>query len=351
MNSTNPSDMVCGVIGAGSFGTAVANLLAENSDVILYTRRPDLVDEINRSRMNAGQMVHDRVRPSSEMDLVTSSCRLIFPTIPSSEFRQVIRQAASLLRPDHILIHTTKGLDLTLPEGQTVGSIDRITRENIHTMSEVIRQETVVIRVGCMAGPNLAAELAEGKPAATVIASKFDEVIHEGLRALKSSRLRVYQNHDIIGAELSGVLKNTIAIASGILQGMELGENARALLVTMGLGEMIRLGKQLGSDVRAFMGLAGIGDLIATTSSRSSRNFTVGYRLAKGESLQQILDSMTEVAEGVNTVRIANALARNYKVRIPVISMLHRILFESLSPVQGLKLLMEHPFDVDAEFM
>lgn len=340
-----------GVIGAGSFGTAVANLLAENGDVVLYTRRDEAREEIMRTRSSAGQTVSPRVTPTSSLEEVATKCRLIFPTIPSVDFRSVMRQAASFLRPDHILIHTTKGLDLTLPVDQTLETVERLSREHIHTMSEVIRQETVVIRVGCMAGPNLAAEIAEEKPAATVIASKFDEVIKEGMAALKSHRFRVYQNHDIIGAELSGVLKNTIAIASGILQGMELGENARALLVTMGLGDMIRLGRVLGSDVRAFLGLAGIGDLMATTSSRNSRNYMVGYRLAKGESLQQILSSTTEVAEGVNTVRIASALARNYRVRIPVIGMLHRILFESLSPTDGLKLLMEHPFDVDAEFV
>jgi glycerol-3-phosphate dehydrogenase (NAD(P)+) len=202
-----------------------------------------------------------------------------------------------------------------------------------------------------MAGPNLATEIAAGKPAATVIASRFDEVIGEGLRALKSPRFRVYQNHDITGAELCGVLKNTIAIASGILDGMALGDNARALLITMGLGDMVRLGRQLGSDVHAFMGLAGIGDLIATATSTSSRNFTVGHRLGRGESLPDILATMTEVAEGVKTVRIANALARYYKVRIPVMQVLQRILFEGLSTAEGLSILMEHPFDVDAEFM
>jgi glycerol-3-phosphate dehydrogenase (NAD(P)+) len=343
--------MAYGVIGAGSFGTAVANLLAENDDVMVYSRRADTAENVAISRSNAGQPLHVRVSITRDLSEVTERCRLIFPTIPSTEFRQVIRHAAPFLRPDHMLIHTTKGLDLTLPPGVTVESIERISRENIHTMSEVIRQETVVIRVGCMAGPNLAAEIAQGKPAATVIASKFDEVIGEGIRALRSSRFRVYQNHDITGAELSGVLKNTIAIAAGILQGMDLGENARALLVTMGLGDMIRLGRKLGSDLGAFLGLAGIGDLIATTSSRSSRNFTVGFRLTRGETLPQILTSMTEVAEGVNTVRIATALARHYKIRIPVIGMLHRVLFEGLPISEGLKLLMEHPFDVDAEFL
>ena len=335
----------CGVLGAGSFGTAVANLLAENRDVLMWARRPEVIE-----RMTSSGTLPSRVVGIPGLKEIADGCSLIFVTIPSSDFRSVMQQCAPHLRPDHILIHTTKGLDLSLPEGTSPSEPDRISRDHIHTMSEVIRQETVVIRVGCMAGPNLAGEIMAGKPAATVIASKFDEVIEQGVRALRSSRFRVYQNHDITGAELSGVLKNTIAIGSGIVQGMDLGENAQALLITMGLGDMIRLGKVLGSDLRAFMGLAGIGDLIATSHSKASRNFTVGYRIGQGEPLSVILDSMTEVAEGVNTIRIATALARHYKVRIPVISTLHRILFEGLSTTEGVKLLMEHPFDVDAEF-
>ena len=340
-----------GVIGSGSFGTALANLLAINNEVLLYTRRAEILDKILNEKENVGQKMRDMVKPTMDLQEVAESCDLLFPTVPSANFREMMQSISPFLRPDHIMIHATKGLDICPPEGKSASDKFPMTRENIRTMSEVIMEESVVIRVGCLAGPNLAGEIAAGQPAATVIASKFDEVIKEGRAALRSSRFQVYGNHDIIGVELSGVLKNAIAIGSGVLSGLGLGENARALLLTKGLGEMIRLGAALGSDTTAFFGLAGVGDLIATCTSKLSRNYNVGYRVAQGETLQEILDTVSEVAEGVNTIRIAKALGEHYDIRTPIINTLYDVLFKGLKPERAVALLMEHPFSVDVDFL
>lgn len=340
-----------GVIGSGSFGTALANLLAQNNDVLLYTRRKEVADTILQERKNAKQSVHERVMPTLDEKHLAEQCNLIFPTVPSANFRDMMKNFAPYLHPGHLLIHATKGLDIQPPKGKSIFDDFVVTRDIIRTMSEVIREESAVVRVGSLAGPNLAGELAQGQPAATVIASRFDEVIREGRAALRSSRFQVYGNHDIIGVELSGVLKNAIAIGSGMLSGLDLGENARALLLTKGLAEMIRLGTALGSETTAFLGLAGIGDLIATCTSTLSRNYNVGFRLAKGEQLDQILESVSEVAEGVKTIRLAHRLADYYNVPTPIIDTLHKILFNQLEPREGLQFLMNIPFSVDVDFL
>jgi glycerol-3-phosphate dehydrogenase (NAD(P)+) len=218
-------------------------------------------------------------------------------------------------------------------------------------MSEVILQETVAVRVGCLAGPNLSKELIQGQPAATVIASKYNEVILEGQRLLRSEKFQVYGNSDIIGVELSGVLKNIIAIAAGALAGLGLGENAKGLLISRGMVEMVHLSNALGGSVKSVFGLAGIGDLVTTCNSVDSRNYTVGYKLAKGESLEEILASMDEVAEGINTVRIIKAFLETTGLRAPITENLYKVLFEDLEIEEALQFLMKYPFSVDVDFV
>ncbi|WKN41412.1 NAD(P)H-dependent glycerol-3-phosphate dehydrogenase [Tunicatimonas pelagia] len=334
-----PQNSPVGVIGAGSFGTVVANLLAENSDVLLYARRPEVVAQINQERQSAGYALHPRVRATNDAESTLSECSVLFPIVASSGFRETMRSLSAFLRPYHIVIHGTKGLD-ALPSS---ASSAPITRKQIKTMSEVIREETVAVRIGCLAGPNLAHELGEGQPGATVVASRFDEVIQTGQRLLRNDLFQVYGSDDLIGIELCGILKNIIAIASGALSGLSLGENARALLVSRGLLEMITIGKALGGNTEAFMGVAGVGDLVATCSSTHSRNYTVGYRLAQGETLGEVVRDMEEVAEGVNTTRIVKQLADYHQIPAPITRMLYRMLFEDLPAQRALQGLMKIP--------
>lgn len=341
--ASKDSSKPVGVLGAGSFGTSVANLLAENSEVLLYARRPEVVEEIGRSRKSAGYDIHDRINPTNNLEEVIRECDVIFPVISSQGLREMIKKASPFLRPYHILIHGTKGLDLEISSQEKQDDTISLSRQEVKTMSEVINEESVVIRVGCLAGPNLAKELMQQQPAATVIASEFDEVIETGQALLKNDRFQVYGNKDLIGIELAGVLKNIIAIASGAVTGLGFGENAKGLLISRGMLEMIHLGGRLGGNVEAFMGLAGVGDLVATCSSRNSRNFTVGYRLAQGETLAEILESMEEVAEGVNTVRIAKRLCDYYKIKAPITETLYNVLYKDMTILEALDYLMKYP--------
>jgi len=351
MDSQNTSEKLpVGVIGAGVFGTAIANLLAENRDVIIYSRREEVTDNILSKRFNRGQEINPRIRPTNKIEELTSSCTLIFPVVSSSSFREMIQNFSPFLRPDHILIHGTKGLDVRLKEGEVLTEKTFLNRKMIRTMSEIILQETEVMRVGCIAGPNLASEIALGQPAACVLASRFDEVIREGQRALRSKRFQVFGNHDITGVELAGVLKNVIAIAAGALSGLGYGENARALLISRGMVEMVHIGKLMGGEPKAFFGLAGVGDLIATCSSTKSRNFTVGYRLAKGEKIEEILRTMDEVAEGVNTVKVTNAFIRSAKTRAPMTETIYKCLFSGMTVKEGVDYLMHLPLGTDLDY-
>jgi glycerol-3-phosphate dehydrogenase (NAD(P)+) len=341
---------IVGVIGAGSFGTAIANLLAYNSEVLIFSRNPEVVNEINTHHLHKNIVLSPRIRATSDLQEVAVQCTLIFPIVPSSSFRRMMINFAPYLRPYHILIHGTKGLDLVGIDESKPRTMN-ISRKNMFTMSEVIKQESVVVRVGCLSGPNLASEIIAGQPAATAIGSEYKEVIKLGQKALNSKRFHVFGTHQLLGAELAGALKNVIAIGSGILEGKGMGKNIQAMLITRGLIEMINFGKALGATPEAFLGTAGIGDLIATATSTSSRNFTVGLRLAKGESIADISKSMEETAEGIRTLRITRALARHYKLHTPITEMLHEIVFEGFDVEKAMDYLMEYPYGVDVDFL
>jgi glycerol-3-phosphate dehydrogenase (NAD(P)+) len=352
MTSKSSSDnKPIGVIGAGNFGSVVANLLSRQHKVLLYARDEKVVQRILDTRENRGYKMNSRVTPTNDLKYLAESCEVIFPIVPSAHFRSMMQKLSPHLHPYHILIHGTKGLDITLPKGQTIDTVSKLSRDQVKTMSEVIREESVVVRVGCLAGPNLSKELAERHPAATVIASPFNEVISLGQKLLRSDQFQVYGNNELVGVELAGVLKNIIAIASGALSGMGYGENARGLLISRGVVEMIHVGKALGGNVKAFLGVAGIGDLVTTSNSTLSRNFQVGYKLAKGKTLQEIIGSMDEVAEGVSTVQIIKKCADYYKLRAPITSMLYKVLFEDLTVEQALTYLMRYPLNVDIDFL
>ena len=344
-------DKPVGVIGAGNFGSVVANLLAQHRKVLLYARDEKVIQRIRETRENRGHSMHPNIEPINDLAAIAEECDVLFPIVPSEHFRSMMKHLSPHLHPYHILIHGTKGFDLTLTNGQSIETITKLNRGQVKTMSEVIMEESVVVRVGCLAGPNLSRELAANQPAATVIASHFNEVITLGKRLLRNDHFQVYGNNDLVGVELAGVLKNIIAIAAGALSGLGYGENAKGLLVSRGMVEMIYLGRALGGNTKAFLGVAGIGDLVTTCNSSLSRNFTIGHRLAKGETLKEILASTDEVAEGINTVRITKKCADYYGVRAPITTTLHKVLFEDLTMKQALRYLMRYPLNVDIDFL
>jgi glycerol-3-phosphate dehydrogenase (NAD(P)+) len=348
-NSSKPTKI--GVVGVGSFGAAVANMLAEKNKVMVYARKAEIVEEINAHHTASGRELDPGIKATFDPAELCASCNILFFMVPSGAFVDVVKKFAPHLYPFHLIIHGTKGLALNLGPGESLETIQKLNRSQILTMSEVILQETVAVRVGCLAGPNISKELSLGQPAATVIASKYNEVILEGQRLLRSEKFQVYGNSDIIGVELSGVLKNIIAIAAGALAGLGLGENAKGLLISRGMVEMVHLSKALGGSIQSVMGLAGVGDLVTTCNSVDSRNYTVGFRLAKGETLDQILSTMDEIAEGVNTVRIIDAFIKTAGIRAPITENLHRVLFEELPIADALQFLMKYPFSVDVDFV
>lgn len=339
-----------GVIGSGSFGITIATLISENHEVYVYTRRQSVMDAINKDRVYKNTKINNRVVATNDLEKVCTDCNLLFPVVPSTAFRSVIQDMSKFLTPSHILIHATKGLDYgDLKEEDLLKT--SFTRADIHTMSEVILQESSVVRVGCLSGPNLAREILDGKPAATVVSSAFDEVLDKGKMALASQRFFVFGSHDIKGAELAGAFKNIIAIASGILGGLEMGKNLQSLLITRGLREMVQFGQNLGANPNSFLGSAGIGDLVATATSTNSRNYTFGMRIASGESIKTILDSSEETIEGLRTLMIVHRLAINQKVKLPITEMLFKVIYEGYDLQDAIVWLMSYPTAPDVDFI
>mgnify|MGYP006267041635 CR=1 FL=1 len=351
MGSKNTSKPI-GVVGAGSFGTAMANILSEKSEkILLYARTQEKAQQIEKNRQAAGQELSGNIEVTNDLSRIGDECDIIFPMVPSANFRSMMIDLSPHLRPYHIMIHGTKGFDYNVSKDFEPTEENPLTREHVQTMSEVIRSESSVVRVGCLAGPNLAREIAEHKPAATVVASEFDEVIAVGQKLLKTDRFLIYGSNDLVGIELCGILKNIIAVGAGMISGLELGENAKALFISRGLVEMVHLGKVLGGNAQAFLGLAGVGDLMATCNSSLSRNYTVGYRLAKNQKIDEIIESMEEVAEGIKTIDIVHELANTFKIRVPITETLFRILHNDMSVEDAQTYLMKFPFRVEIDFM
>lgn len=337
-----------GVLGGGSFGITCASLLAENSDVLMYVRKEAQVTEINTKHTLKGKTLPPNVIATNDISRLGKECLLIVPVVPSSVFRAALAQLADHLTPKHFIIHATKGLECKkLTEGDDDVKIDR---KDIFTMSQLILQETNVLRIGCLAGPNLAREIMSGQPAATVIASDFDEVIEMGRKAFESQRFKVFGSYNLLGTELAGAFKNVIAIASGVLGGLDLGKNMQAVSITRGLHEMIRIGTFLGANRNAFLGVAGVGDLVATATSTDSRNYFLGTEIAKGKSLEQIREEMDEVAEGVYTVKIVNSIVTQNKIHAPICKIIYMMLYQGFPVDKAIPSLMKYPFTHDVDF-
>jgi glycerol-3-phosphate dehydrogenase (NAD(P)+) len=317
------------VLGAGNWGTTVAHLIGVNGfSVWLWARSDELCREVNESHTNsrylAGLTLSPNVHATTDLAQAVRDVDLMFVVIPSQAFRSVCFDLGPLVRPQQLAVHATKGLEL--------GSHKR--------MSEILLEETCLRQHGVLSGPNIAREICEGKPAGTVLASRFPRVIHRATELLRSKQMRVYGNTDVVGVELAGTLKNIIAIAAGMATEMKLGENAKSLLITRGLSEISRLGVALGADPMTFSGVAGIGDLLVTCASPLSRNNRVGAALARGESLDQAIAALGMVAEGIKAAKIAYELTNTLGLRSPLIHGVYKVVYEQLEPRMALRELM-----------
>ena len=316
------------VIGAGSWGTTVAALASVNTPTLLWARRPQLADQINAARVNPDYLpsftLPDPLRATPSLEEAVCDADVVVMAVPSHGFRAIAHEASQYLRPWVPIVSLTKGIEPS----------------TLMRMTEVAAQEMPGRPVGVMTGPNLAKEIMAGQPAASVVAIPDATIAAELQRILTRPSLRIYTNPDVVGCEIAGVVKNVIAIAAGMAEGMGFGDNTRATLITRGLAEMARLGVAMGADPLTFAGLAGMGDLIATCSSKQSRNNSVGIALGHGESIEDILASMHMVAEGVKSSPSVLGLADRYVVEMPITEQVVDVCHHGKSAGEALAALM-----------
>ena len=324
----NPSINVA-VVGAGSWGTTVAALAASNTPTVLWARREELAAQIATEHVNGdylpGHALPEQLRATASLAEAVSSADVLVMAVPSHGYREVAAEAAKYLRPWVPVVSLTKGLE-------------RASRKR---MSEVTRDEMPGHPVAVLTGPNLAKEILAGQPAASVVAIDDADIAAELQRIFSRPSLRVYTNDDVVGCEVGGVVKNVIAIAAGMAEGMGFGDNTRATLITRGLAEMTRLGLAMGGHAGTFAGLAGMGDLIATCSSKQSRNNTVGLQLGQGRSIDDVVSSMQMVAEGVKSSPSVLDLARRHQVDMPITEQVVAVCHQGRSAREALTFLMQ----------
>ena len=316
------------MVGAGSWGTTVASLVAHNVETTLWARRDDLVDEINSRHTNSAYLpsatLPETLRASSDLDALIAVADVVAMAVPSQGFRDVAARVANSIGATTPVVSLSKGLE----------------RSTLMRMSQVLEESMPGRPVAVLSGPNLAREILAGQPAASVIACADDAVATTLQQLFSRPTFRLYTNPDVVGCEIGGVVKNVIAIASGIAQGFGFGDNTKATLVTRGLAEMTRLGVAMGANPLTFAGLAGMGDIMATCASMQSRNTQVGVRLGKGESIADIVASMNMVAEGVKSSAVVVDLARTLGVEMPIAEQVARVCEGTQSAADALRALM-----------
>jgi len=322
-----------GVIGAGAWGTALAKHLAEKGlQVRLWAYEQEVVNAVNTSHENSiflpgAKLPRTLKATSSVAEAVEDGDGILF-VVPSHVTRQVLKSLVPCLPGSIPLISATKG-------------IEEDTSKLMTQVMEEVLPPSMAPMIMALSGPSFAAELSAGKPTAVCLAGRDPELVRRFQQALMTPALRVYADGDMLGVQLGGALKNVMALAAGVVDGLDLGLNARAALITRGLAEIIRLGVAMGADPRTFYGLSGVGDLVLTCTGGLSRNHTVGVRLGQGEKLETILSGMQAVAEGVRTAHAALGLARRYGVDMPITQEINAVLFEGKSCRKAVSDLME----------
>jgi glycerol-3-phosphate dehydrogenase (NAD(P)+) len=306
-------DLNVGLLGGGSWGTTVASLVARNAPITLWARDAETVREINDDHTNIKYLpdakLPSRLKATNDLEEAVTNMDVIIVGIPSQNFRDVLTEIKNYIRPWVTIVSLSKGLELST--GQR--------------MTEIINDVLPEHPRGILTGPNLAREIMSGYAAASVMAME-DQVIVKTLQKLFHSGLfRVYTNHDVIGCELGGVLKNIIAIAAGMGDGQGAGDNTRSAVITRGLAEISRLGVAMGGEVQTFAGLTGMGDLVATCTSPQSRNRSVGFELGQGRPIDEIINDMYMVAEGVKSAPAVINLAQEYGVEMPIAEEVHAV--------------------------
>jgi glycerol-3-phosphate dehydrogenase (NAD(P)+) len=318
---TGVHEQFIAVIGAGSWGTALAKLLGDKGHrVHLWAHRPEHVDAINRERENKkylpGIILHDRVVASADLREVISGKNFIIMVVPSHVFRAVFQQLVPFLEEGSIVVSATKGI-----ENDSLMTMSQV-------MDDVLGKSGRAAEIGVLTGPSFAKEVAAGIPTAVTVAARKKELAARIQDIFFTERFRVYASTDLIGQELGAALKNIVAIAAGICDGLGYGTNTRAALITRGLAEITRLGVKMGANPLTFSGLGGLGDLVLTCTGDLSRNRTVGLKLGQGKKLQAILAEMAMVAEGVKTTSSAWKLARRERVDMPILEQIYQVLYE-----------------------
>lgn len=319
------------VLGAGSWGTALAIHLAQQGyEVRLWARNPEHVDSLSSHRENRrylpGIKLESTIVPTTELDWAVNSALAVVVAVPSHAVRQTVRSIKSMLTPQTVIINTAKGLE----------------ENTLLRLSQVIAQEAGGLgEVAVLSGPSHAEEVSRFLPTAIVAASTKRKVAEFVQDLFMSPHFRVYTNPDVCGVEIGGALKNVIALATGIADGLGFGDNTRAALMTRGLTEIARLGVCLKAEPLTFAGLTGIGDLIVTCSSMHSRNRRAGMQLGQGIPLEQVLENMGMVVEGVKTTKAAMSLARKLGVEMPITAEIYNVLFSGKEPLQSVTDLMQ----------
>jgi glycerol-3-phosphate dehydrogenase (NAD(P)+) len=320
------------VIGAGSWGTALANLLAKKgADVIVWSYEPDVADAINQSHRNSRYLreieLDERLRATSSLDEAVASADVMLSVSPAQHVRRVMQEAVRAMKQDALVVGASKGIE--------TGSLK--TMAQVH--AEVLPRDAAA-RSCYLSGPSFALEVAQEQPTAVTIASHDAAAVAQAQQLFQTPYFRCYTSDDVVGVELGGALKNVMAIAAGMAVGLGLGHNATAALITRGLAEIARLGTQLGANPLTLSGLAGMGDLILTCTGALSRNRHVGVELGRGRSLSDVLSEMTMVAEGVETSRAAHALAQRTGIEMPIVAEVHAVLFEERTAADAVANLM-----------
>ena len=317
------------VLGAGGWGTALAGLWARDGrDIVLWGHNPGRIEQLRQTRENTaylpGFRLPDNVRITSSLK-DCAGCSLVVLVVPSTAFRTIVEQFKSMIANDAVLLSCTKGIE----HGTGM------------RMSQILSENYPDHPIAVLSGPNLAVEVARDLPTATVLGCTDTNCVVELQAFLGSPRFRIYTTDEVIGVELGGALKNVFALSAGISDGLGLGDNAKAALVTRSLAELLRLGTAMGGNPRTFNGLSGVGDLMATCFSQHSRNRKVGERLGRGESLGDITGGMQMIAEGIPTAKSAHECARRFDVDTPIIDQVHAILYEDKPPAKALTDLLQ----------